>query len=591
MPLLNSACQSHYTTCMTSSTTKRVLAFYWLLLLAPAIVIGVAAYQLLTHEKTRLHDQAQAAYLDRSQVLAESIRLTVLSVQEALSGTLTDLPDATLEESLNDWRNTNPLIRNVFIWSPVNGLQYPHPSSPSSSEEARFIQRYDALFSGRLAWADKAGEEAAVSATPGSPLAGTSRFDLVREVQSLKAGARKLADLAKKPPAEKNLGSSAAQLAADSCGWRPWFMENRLYMIGWSRKAADNTIFGVELEMMTLLSRLVANFPETAPPGLIYTLNDGSGRIQHQSSGPALADGAKPRFTVSLAPQLPHWEIGVHVVDDTPAEHAARNFLLFAGLLLAILIVAMLAGGGLLTRQAVQQARDARRKTTFVSNVSHELKTPLTSIRMYAELLLTGRVQDEEKKEKYLEVIVDESQRLARLVNNVLDFSRLEQGRKKYYLETIDLAELVNHFFETQRLRLEKEGLTVQKSIPAKECPVTADRDSLEQVLLNLVDNAVKYAADGKEIRFDLDRSGDCCRLRIMDRGSGVPSAHRRKIFEKFHRVDDSLTTRQPGTGLGLSISRKILQDLGGDLVYEDRQGGGSCFEVTLPRKAGKKTN
>jgi len=575
---------------MTPTITKRVLAFYWLLLLVPAIVISVAAYQLLAHEKTRLHDQAQAANLERARLLAESIRLTVLSVQDAVAGTLADLPVTTLEESLTNWRNTNPLIRNVFVWSSATGLQYPHPSSPSSSEEKRFIQRYDALFSGRLAWPDKVREEATVSVKPGSPPAGTSRYDLVREVQSLKAGARKLTDLAQKPPVEESLGSSAAQPADDSCGWRPWFMENRLYMISWCRETAGNTFFGVELEMMTLLSRLVATFPETAPHGLIYTLNDGSGRVLHQSSGPALADNTKPRFTVSLAPQLPHWEIGVYGVDDAPVEHATRNFMLFADLLLAILIVAMLAGGGLLTWQAVQHARDARRKTTFVSNVSHELKTPLTSIRMYAELLLTGRVQDEEKQEKYLEVIVDESQRLTRLVNNVLDFSRLEQDRKKYHLEPIDLPDMVNRFIETQRLRLEKEGLIVGENIQVKGYPVTADRDALEQVLLNLVDNVLKYAADGKEICFDLERSDNCCRLRIMDRGSGVPSSHRKKIFEKFHRVDDSLTTRQPGTGLGLSISRKILQDLGGDLVYKDRQGGGSCFEMTLPCKTGNPT-
>jgi len=571
---------------MTPANTKRALSFYWLLLLVPVLVIGMAAYRLLEHEKARLQDQASAAYLERSQLLAESVRLTVLSVQEAVADTMADIPAAGLEKSLIDWRNTNPLIRNVFIWSPVKGLLYPLPSSPLSTEETRFIQRYDALFSGRLAWADNGREMAVTNESSGNPAADHSQYDLVREVESLKSSTRKMVDLAKQQPLATKESSSVAQLAADTCGWRPWFMENRLYMLGWCQEPSDNSVFGVELEMMTLLSRLVANFPETAPPGLTYTLNDGSGTILFQTVGSALTVETKPKFSVSLAPQLPHWEIGVHVVDDTPAEQAARNFMLFAGLLLAILIIAMLAGGGLLTLQALQHARDARRKTTFVSNVSHELKTPLTSIRMYAELLQTGRIKDDEKKKKYLEVIVDESQRLTRLVNNVLDFSRLEQGRKKYHLETINLAELINHFLETQRYRLEKEGLIVRNIIQSKEFPVTADRDALEQVLLNLTDNAVKYASDGKELVFDLAQVEGYWQLRIMDRGCGVAAGHRRKIFEKFHRVDDSLTTRQPGAGLGLAIARKILRDLDGDLFYEDRPDGGSIFVMTLPRKS-----
>jgi len=236
-----------------------------------------------------------------------------------------------------------------------------------------------------------------------------------------------------------------------------------------------------------------------------------------------------------------------------------------------------------LTRQAFRNFKDARQKTSFVSNVSHELKTPLTSIRMYAELLSENRIKSPGKRKRYLQVIVNESQRLTRLVNNVLDFSRLEQGRKKYRIEDIDVAELLQGLFAAHKLQFEQIGMMPKLELPKYGLTVPTDRDAVEQVILNLLDNALKYAADGGELVVALDRQERFCRIRVMDRGPGVASAHRRKTFEKFHRVDDSLTTARIGSGLGLSIARRLLRDLGGDLHFDSRPGGGSCFVVQMP--------
>jgi len=125
--------------------------------------------------------------------------------------------------------------------------------------------------------------------------------------------------------------------------------------------------------------------------------------------------------------------------------------------------------------------------------------------------------------------------------------------------------------------------MAVRTEIPQEPISVLTDRDALEQVLVNVLDNAVKYAAEGGQIDFSLTRTPRQVEIRVMDRGPGVPSEHQKRIFDTFHRVDDSLTTRQPGTGLGLSIARRMLRDLGGDLVYEPRPGGGSSFAVRLP--------
>ena len=232
---------------------------------------------------------------------------------------------------------------------------------------------------------------------------------------------------------------------------------------------------------------------------------------------------------------------------------------------------------------AKQNMLDARQKTSFVSNVSHELKTPLTSIRMFAELLLEKRVDDQDKKDKYLGIIVSESRRLTRLVNNVLDFSRLEQGKKKYHIEAIDLISFFNEIIEFHKPRLKDNNMKTSLDFPEKNIVIKTDRDAMEQVILNLMDNAIKYASDGGEISLSMDADENKVEIRIEDRGPGIPEAHRNKIFDKFHRVDDSLTATKQGAGLGLSIAKRMLEDIGGSLSYAPRQGGGSCFTVKVP--------
>ena len=197
-------------------------------------------------------------------------------------------------------------------------------------------------------------------------------------------------------------------------------------------------------------------------------------------------------------------------------------------------------------------------------------------------------MKNEEKKTHYLHVIVDETRRLSRLVNNLLDFGRLEQGRKHYNIEDINLTEFIREVLDVHGMCIRNDDLAMYTDIPETQCLVRTDRDAAEQVFLNLVDNAMKYAAEGGELGIALVVTDAECELRIMDRGPGVPVPHRRKIFEKFHRVDESLTARKPGSGLGLSIARRLMQDLGGNVHYEPRPGGGSSFVVTFPREPGK---
>jgi two-component system phosphate regulon sensor histidine kinase PhoR len=247
-------------------------------------------------------------------------------------------------------------------------------------------------------------------------------------------------------------------------------------------------------------------------------------------------------------------------------------------------VTAILAGGSLLLWQARRSEEEAAQKISFVANVSHEFKTPLTTIRLYSELLEQGRVRDAKQGGDYLRTIGRETERLARLVNNALDFSRLEQGQKKYARERLDLVAAVTRLTETHAPRIAEAGMVLKHELPANSIHVITDRDAVEQIVLNLLDNACKYASAGGEVVVSVTAipSGGV-ELRVADRGPGVPTEQSDKIFEKFHRVNDALTVEKTGAGLGLSIARQLARGLGGDLYYEPRMGGGSEFVLKLP--------
>ena len=550
----------------------RSILLYWLLILIPAIIISSAAFRLLYHEQERINRLSVSAVEDRARVIGESIQVTIDAVEDELTRSLLDIPEDNIQATLLDWEENNPLIRNVFIWDKDRGLLYPEKGLASTSEERNFTSRFEGLFSGRIPWPSLNRD-----------ITGEQESSLVQDIIKIKSGKNELLKIVQRDSYRGTKATRVQEEATLSGGWIPWFAENKLYILGWVKKNKDAPVYGVELELMTLLSRLINNFPQTRDGQSAYAIIDDSGRLLHQAGDMIIGQDIKPLLSVPLAPYLPHWAIAVYTDGQDISTGSGNEFMIIACLLLFIFIAAIASGGFLLMRHAKQNMVDAQQKTSFVSNVSHELKTPLTSIRMFAELLLEGRVNDQDKKNKYLGIIVSESRRLTRLVNNVLDFSRIEQGKKTYNMEEIDLVPLLLETFEFNKPRIKDSGMESYLDIPDGSIIIKTDRDALEQVILNLMDNAIKYASTGGEISLFSKAGERDVEIRIEDRGPGIPDAHRNKIFEKFYRVDDSLTATKQGSGLGLSIARRILEDMGGSLSYAPRQGGGSCFTVKVP--------
>ena len=582
---------------------------YWLLIAIPTLLLGMASARLLLGEEARLRALARRADAERAERLAETVRGLVATVKQDVLEQLVALPAAGYPAALGDWMSRDPRIRNVFVWTPGEGVVLP-PARGGTAEERRFLQRYAPLFEGEVPWAQHpvAGDGGLARAGPASPeRQARVALDQLRAkarpapaaapAPSLPAAAPVPADDGRARTGAAPGGVAVAEVGAESAPaaeadaapaatpepghWRTWFEGNQLYLLGWQR-LADGAIRGVELETATLLSRLPDIFASLRDPATWLALRNGEGGVLVQSGGAAEAPGPIG-IVVPLAPELPHWEI---VCSRLNANTARRPMLLAAWLLLSLVLAALVSGGLLLARDAAAQRRDALQKTSFVSSVSHELKTPLTSIRLYAELLRDGRVSEALKQGQYLNVIVAESERLTRLVNNVLDFSRMEQGRRRYAIESADLARILREVADAQRDRLRASGLTLV--LAGCDAPVVlpVDRDVVEQVLVNLLDNAAKYAAGGGEVTVALHAAPGGAEITVEDRGPGIAPPHRKRLFESFYRADCELTSHCTGCGLGLSIARRLMRGMGGDLLFAPREGGGCRFTLRVAGEA-----
>ena len=364
------------------------------------------------------------------------------------------------------------------------------------------------------------------------------------------------------------------------------FLQDELNLLFWCRLEGDtNTVFGAQIDVDRLTGEL-GSFVRVEPGlagDVVVALLDEQSRPVARSRANFVADWKRPFVSRDIGDLLPHWKVGVYLANPNSLQTSASALRVVLGSLIGLLVVAIAIGGWLIVADLKRQLTLARQKTDFVSNVSHELKTPLTSIRMFSELLAEGRVQEPERQKHFLSIITAETARLTRLINNVLDFAKLERGEKKYQFEPVDVAALARETCETYRAHLESTGFTLQCDLPNQPLPVQADRDALAQVLVNLLSNAEKYGGEKKQMELAAEQYGSSVAVRVLDRGAGVPAGCEEKIFEQFFRAHDSLSSGIQGSGLGLTLARQIARAHGGEVTYSRREGGGSCFTLRLP--------
>jgi signal transduction histidine kinase len=316
--------------------------------------------------------------------------------------------------------------------------------------------------------------------------------------------------------------------------------------------------------------------PETP----LLAVTDHRGRPAY---GQAAGARGEVMAAVPLSEALPAWRLALYRPPGvSPRTAIDRQVMLFTGAF-GLLLLVIGAGLAATYRLIRRETETARLKAEFVANVSHDLKTPLSLIRVFGETLEMGRVADEPTRREYYRVITRESERLSRLIDNVLDFSRIEGGRRTYDLAPVAVEPLVRDTVESFAYVLAQQGFKVDVAVAPGLSEVLMDADAVGQALGNLIDNAIKYSAARKVLRVEARLEDGGLALAVSDEGIGIPPEEQAKVFDKFYRVGRSETQSRRGSGVGLALVRHVAEAHGGRVRVESRWGEGSRFTVWLP--------
>lgn len=323
---------------------------------------------------------------------------------------------------------------------------------------------------------------------------------------------------------------------------------------------------------------LVPKFQEMAQGDFIITCDRISDGYQvYSTSGELVGDIVSEPLDL-----LPRFEVGIAREGGTVEEAVNRrkNQNLIA---LGLLMIIMVLGVGLVFRNVQREMELAQKKADFVSNVSHEIRTPLALINMFAETLLLGRVKEEKKKHEYYEIITKEVNRLTNMLNRILSFSKIEAEKREFKKQEIDLSEIIEDVLHTYSFHLENNGFNYACHLSEEPLPVLIDKEALIEVMVNLIDNGMKYSLEEKDIQVSTGKEGDHAFVSVTDRGMGIAKNQLNKLFEKFYRVPSGDVHDTKGSGLGLSIVQHIVEAHQGEVKVSSKPGEGSEFKVLIP--------
>jgi signal transduction histidine kinase len=504
----------------------RLILALSLLVLAPIGSIAWLGGRLAEDGRAQRIAQLETLLRQRLNDQAERIDRFVAQRQRDLEKSL-ELAN-WLPATIRDQVHKTPWLSQIFYLGADGRLRFPPPKGRLTRAETTFVQRTEGLWSGKDQMSGPANE-------------------------------------AGEPVTE---------------GWYTWYWQRGLHLLFW-RSQPDGDRVGAELDRTRLLADLLSLLPATdgdRPERVV--LRDGRGKVVYQWGAFDPPDGSLAKAEVDLSTPLEGWRLQLFMAPTAYAEAIGEAGLpAFAGLL-GLLALALLGVAGFFYRESTRELREAGRRVSFVNQVSHELKTPLTNIRMYAELLEDQLEEDDEGAQRNLRVIVSESARLSRLIGNVLSFGQASRSLLTINRRPVVIDEVIGEVLEQFEPMLLRSAVRVHTDLVARR-EVSADPDAVGQVIANLLSNVAKYAAAGGVLNLASRLEGERCVITVADRGAGIPAAQEQRIFEPFVRGDDRLTEGVSGTGIGLALARTIARLHGGDLRLLPSEEG-ACFAFTF---------
>jgi signal transduction histidine kinase len=531
-----------------------------LLTLELAVILPAAALVLLSawHVKHIQRDRAVEAAIQRdfSQVLVISEKQINHKAYELVDDVRNEFPAPAMvcSPTLDKMLSAHPYVSHIFMFSPERGMTFRSQADRAKKDEA-FRDEADYLNKMFEGWLKMDFSEMSEK--------------LIKLQQK---GMPYIFEAEWVPRGDKKAYQSTA-----------------LFIVK-DEKKGSLAIAGIALDADYLKDHF---FPEMLDDVITRNVSDSDKnhavmmlRGKYESAALAQSsgwDGGLPEVERNLEGAFQGLTLAIKLRGTTLAAIGER-FARISFLTLAALSLVLAGGIALTYRNVTKEMALARLKSDFVSNVSHELRTPLSLIRLYAETLEMGRLTSPEKYQEYYCIIRKESERLTALINNILDFSRIEAGRKEYDFRETDMSELVHNTLDSYRYQLEQSGFQFEEKIDEVP-PMRVDREAMARSLLNLVNNALKYSQDRKYIGVNLYRDNGSVKLEVVDQGIGIPHQEQEKIFEKFYRVGDPLVHNTKGSGLWLSLVRHIVEAHGGDVSVDSAPGQGSKFTIELPVK------
>lgn len=523
---------------------NKALIALLLIVVLPVAALGWLGLRLLNSERQALEHRVQALVDAQLVAIDDLLSAYFASQRTALLADIQKLPSDT--SALRAYSRTKPLVRQVFVMDGQGERVHPPRSAPLTEVEQRFLQRSADIWRNRdiLYQSGLPRSDAASAAASGTASAQTAKADVPR-----------------------------------SDGWYVWHWGTETDLIFWQRTA--QRLIGIELEPARVKADLIGLLPTTGDAEdrldqARIQLLDERGAVAYQW-GAFPVTSAKPLAQRPLSHPLGSWKLAYYAPAVEGRDNSRTLGLASA---LAALALALGALAWYLHREQTRDARLAAQRVNFVNQVSHELKTPLTNIRMFAELLGDQLEHADDKPKRYLEIIVAESQRLSRLILNVLNFGRMQREALSLHRQPGTIDEAVATTLEAFRPALEGKSVAINFT-GAAPASVSFDRDALEQILNNLLSNVEKYAAAGARVDIETAQSGELSIVRVRDYGGGIPKQERERIFQAFYRLSSKLSDGVTGTGIGLTIARELARLHGGDLRLLESESG-ALFELSL---------